>query len=243
MERQEYLKAFRLEECNWWYAARRSLVILLLEKHLKSKKPGILELGCGSGKTIEELSSQGFECTGLDSSSEAVAFCKKRNIKALKKDALEMSFGSEFGAVLALDLLEHVGDGRALLKKAFQVLKNGGLLVVTVPAFGFLWGPHDILCHHKRRYRKTGLVNALQEAGFKVEFSSYWNFSFFVPSAIAKLLKRAFSGKKAKSDLFRLPGPVNSAMRLVLSVENRLLLAGIPMPFGTSVICVARKKA
>jgi len=241
MEKGEYAKAYQLEEKNWWYAARRSLVLGLLEKYSCVKNPLVLDLGCGCGKTIEALRRAGAKCTGVDFSSEAISFCGQRSINAKKMDVLDIIFEDRFDVVIALDLLEHVENDQLLAEKMFKALKPEGVLLVSVPAFNFLWSHHDTICHHKRRYRRKQLCCLLKKAGFEEKFSSYWNFSFFSPSAALKIGKRILLKKSSKSDLFNAPAPINSAMNFILGLENALITTGISMPFGTSVFCVAKK--
>ena len=116
-------------------------------------------------------------------------------------------------------------------------------MVGTITA-SFLFGKSDELNQHHRRYSANQLRALLTENGFTVSKISYWNFSLFLPAVVFKLLNSTFISKFCKenqTDLFRLPPILNSTLKIILSVENWLILKGVVFPFGTSVVCIAKK--
>lgn len=146
-----------------------------------------------------------------------------------------------FDLVLALDVIEHIDDDRAAVKEFYRVLKPGGRLIITVPAFQFLWSEHDQAVHHMRRYTRPGLLNILQFGGFENEKATYWNIILFLPVAAIRLLKRfRRSAGVSKTDLIELPSSLNRLLMGLLVIENRIL-DRFDLPFGISVMCLCRK--
>ena len=144
----------------------------------------------------------------------------------------------DFDLVAALDVLEHLDDDRASLATLSDRLKPGGKVLITVPAFPFLWSHHDEQHHHRRRYRKRQLVRLIRENGLEPEFAGYFNSLLFPLIAGVRIAKRLF-GLKADED--QMPPPlVNRCLTAVLSME-RHLLGRLPMPFGVSILIIARK--
>jgi hypothetical protein len=125
----------------------------------------------------------------------------------------EEAFNTPVVCIGAFDVVEHIGDDRAFLTKAHRALVPGGTLVITVPAFMFLWGPHDVNHHHFRRYRRDTLKKLLAECGFELPYASYWNCMLFIPAAVLRLL-----GQTGESGL-TLPRALDALFFAVVYVE------------------------
>lgn len=215
-------------------------MVELVKRYLKAKSPKILDLGCGAGKNVEVLSQFG-ETFGLDMSPDALRFCKKRGIKNVKlgtayKTGFDKSF---FGLVTLLDVLEHTDEDQTLTEINRILVKNG-LLIINVPAFGWLWSRWDEVLHHKRRYTKKSLEKVLRENGFVPVKSSYM-FSFLVvPAYLVRQIKSRLSSKEYASD-FGLSSPIENNLLLGIAAIERKFMLNFGLPFGTSLICVAKK--
>ncbi len=253
MEQFLYEDLYKQEDKHWWHLAKRAAVVELIERLLRRSAPRndksrtgqdgrvkILDLGCGTGKNMEVLSQFG-ETFGVDMSPDALKFCKKRGIKNVKlgssyKTGFEKSY---FDLITLLDVLEHTDDNKTLAEIS-RILDKNGLLIINVPAFQWLWSKWDEVLHHKRRYSKKTLVTVLKKNGFKVVKISYL-FSFLVlPTLVLRLIKSKLSKKEYSSDF----NYSNSTLFLILSVISwieRRVMFNFPIPFGTSLICVARK--
>ena len=152
MKKYLYEDLYSLEDKHWWHISKRRIVRNLIKKYNHLDNPRILDIGCGTGKNMEELQSLG-PVFGLDSSIEALKYCKKRGLNNLiegtaEKTSLKSSF---FDVVTLLDVLEHTDDNKTL-KEMNRIIKKDGIIIITVPAFGWLWSTWDEVLHHKRRY-------------------------------------------------------------------------------------------
>ena len=245
MDSSEYEKMYQLEEANWWYSGRRGLVlseVARLHKRFPNKSMKILDAGCGTGINLKYLQTYG-DAYGLDISEEALEFSRIRGLTPTicgSMDKLPLKSGF-FDLVVALDVIEHIQDDISAINELNRVLRPGGYLIVTVPAFQFLWSNHDLAVHHKRRYTRSELSDLIRLGGFRIERATYWNFFLFLPVAAMRLLKRAtLSERNRQTDLAELPGPINRIMHGLLLVENRIS-GRFDLPFGVSIMCVCKK--
>lgn len=240
MQKYLYEDLYNLEEIHWWHKAKRNLVKFFLRNNLSSKEIKILDVGCGTGKNIETFSKFG-TVWGMDSADEAITFCKKRGLKKIVKGALEkIPFPKDyFDCVTALDVLEHVDDEKAT-KEMHRVLKRGGVLIVTVPAFPLLWSKWDEVLHHKRRYTRKTMEELLKRNKFRIIKISYSYSFLFLPAFIIRIVKRILYRNYYPSDFLMSNGIINSFLGKVAEIE-KFFLINITIPFGTSLIAVVRK--
>jgi SAM-dependent methyltransferase len=146
-----------------------------------------------------------------------------------------------FDLIVALDVLEHIDDDRAALLALRHRLAPHGLLVVTVPAYGWLWGWRDEFSKHKRRYARPSLIAGLTEVGLDVTYSSYFNTLLFpVAVAYGKLEKFLFTS--AYQALSVPPAPVNRALAAIFELE-RLFIPRVAFPYGLSILVCARRRS
>lgn len=228
-----------LEDHYWWFVSRRRLARMLLD-HWAPAVRSVLDLGCGTGAFLQEL-SETKEPVGVDFSAHAVEFCRERGLRLLTQaDAEALPFASaSFGAVVSLDTLEHVhGDVRAVTEVA-RVLEPGGVFIVNVPAYRWLWGPHDEALMHHRRYTRRQVRDLLETAGLKVECASYSVFFLFLTVVVIRALDK-FRRGPATVRLPKVPDWANRCLVILQDIEARLILT-VPLPWGSSVVAVARK--
>ncbi len=248
MHADEYRRMFELENRYWWFVARRRLALKLLRTALSETANGqpptanrrILDLGCGTGAVLQELAAFGTPI-GVDMSPLALGFCRERGLTGLvigRGEHIPIRSGS-VDAVVALDVFEHIEDDTAAFAEASRVLKPGGVLVLSVPAFMSLWGPHDVALFHFRRYRKGQVRARLREAGLRPEKLSYAIFLLFPLVAAIRFFEKRKKGD-AKASLPALPKGLNRALIGLQSFEAGLIRA-VPLPWGSSVVAVARK--
>lgn len=240
MQKDEYARMRAFEDHYWWFVSRRRMAMRLLKRHGDSIDK-VLDVGCGTGAMLQELQANWPESEGLDFSELALELAGERGLKGLHLgSAEEMPLAdSEFDAIVSLDTLEHVEHDDRAAAEMFRVLKPGGLLVLNVPAYQWLWGPHDVALMHYRRYTRGHLAKVLKTAGFEVERLSYGIFLLF-PAVVAIRLRDRLTRRKAEVDLPRVPDWMNRALTSLQEAETGLMF-GVPLPWGSSVVAVARK--
>ena len=243
MEQFFYDTIYRTESEHWWYRVRRSMVRRLIRHYgfeAEASKPQILDVGCGVGAVLADIQDLG-ECYGVDASPEAVEFCRKRNIQNIvQADSSSMPYPSNrFDIALCLDVLEHVGDDLETISEIYRVLKPGGIAIIFVPAFSFLWGTSDVVSHHLRRYTRPELLSKAKKAGFSPVRSSYFNTFLFLPILIARLAVKTLR-IPIKSENEGLSPGVNSLLHFIFYSES-LMLRRMNFPFGVSVMAICKK--
>lgn len=239
MDTALYELFYSLEDSHWWFQGRKEIVLGLLQRYCPCPRPRILDVGCGTGGMSSEFAALG-KTIGVDTAPEAAYFCSRRGLEMVLGSgaALPMTDAS-FDIVSALDVIEHIEDDRAVLREMFRVCRPGGLLLMTVPAFAFLWSKHDDLNHHKRRYVRSQLAARIREAGFEPLRLSYYN-TFLLPAAVLRKFVLGFDSNGAACHLEQVPAPINSLFRRILSME-RPLVSRLELPLGASLICAARR--
>ena len=144
-------------------------------------------------------------------------------------------------AVVTLDTLEHVEHDDEAVGEIARALKPGGLLILNVPAFKWLWGPHDVALMHHRRYTKRQIKDLLERHGFKLLKLSYSVFLLFPVVILIRGLDK-FRWGPAKVSLPKVFGGFNSFLVKLQDMEARWIMGG-SLPWGSSVVAVARKRS
>ena len=231
-----------LEERHWWFVARRE-ILFALAKSLAPPRAALLDVGCGTGFFLARAKEH-FAIVGVDPSPIAIQLCDDLGLDCvLPGTATDLSSVSEqhFDIVTLLDVIEHVDDDVAALRAAADALRPGGRVIVTVPAFQFLWSAHDDVNHHKRRYTTNGLGTAMRRAGLEPIYLTYFNSYLFPIAFVERLAKRALGLDKG-ADLSLPPTIVNAAMRRVFLAERSRLCSFRTFPVGLSVLAVGRRE-
>lgn len=242
MEQETYFQIYRLERDHWWFAARRKIIFSLIKSVLDKKVARALDVGCGTGFNAKILSSFSENVIGLEPSKTAIALAKEvnPNLQIIEKDFLKLDNQKSFGLITLFDVLEHIEDDVSTLKKIEQLLERGGIAVLTVPAFPWLWSQHDMFHHHYRRYTVKNLREKIaNHTQLKIERMSFFNFLLFLPLLIMRFSARLLP-KRNGSDLFALPPFINKVLTKIFSLEASLL-SKVNLPFGSSIICIVRK--
>lgn len=234
-------RLMEIERWHFWFVGRRMFLESLIRRYQLNIRRSILDLGCGSGSLVETLTRRGHWVVGVDVRSEGLSATRRSSAEALlvQADATHLPFRSDaFDMVILLDVLEHVDEERVLLQ-LHSVLKLAGLVVISVPAFPWLWGYRDEGAGHLRRYRRRHLVRVLSNAGFEVIELRYYQF-FLLPI----LFLTRFLGRRRPifRDLEDRPlRLVNALFGLITRVEVKLGQF-FSWPAGSSMVAVCRKK-
>ncbi|PYN87202.1 MAG: SAM-dependent methyltransferase [Candidatus Rokuibacteriota bacterium] len=233
--------AVHIEEdrSHWWFRGRLAVIRASLRRALPARRVRLLELGCGSGNVLAALGEFG-EAVGMDAHEDLTAAARAAGLD-VRVGHLPDDLGVPPGwaeVVLLLDVIEHVDDDVAALRAARAAVGEGGLLVVTVPAYQWLWSGHDEVLGHRRRYTAAGLRAAVERAGFEVLRVSYFNTLLFPLLAAVRGWKR-LRGDRGH-DLRRPTAPLNRLLEGVFAFE-RHLVPRLPLPFGASLLLIGRR--
>ncbi len=245
MQEDFYAEYSEIEDTHWWFRGRRGIFTRLLEP-LTRKPLAILDIGFGTGAMLTFLERYG-TVIGMDMAVEAIRFARTRcacpmllgSITAVPLESASVDL------VTAFDIIEHVEDDAAAFAELARVCRPGGHMLVTVPAFQFLWGNQDIVSHHRRRYTLAELGAHVRAAGFTPVRLSYFNAILF-PAVAAVRVARRLRGEptgEVKSDFtMTKPGLVNDTLTRVFAAEGRWL-ARWRLPVGVSLVCLAERRA
>jgi SAM-dependent methyltransferase len=246
MDPRIYGQLRQIEGTHWWFAGRRRIIAAVLRR-LGVQPQSVLDVGCGAGTNLELLAElhPASALVGIDIEREPLAYCRMdRAAPVLQADVRHLPFASAaFDLITAFDTLEHVEDDAAVLQELRRVCRPGGTLLLTVPAFPFLWGNVDDLGHHYRRYRRNELAERVTRAGFSMQLLRFMNFLLFPPIAAVRVATRLTNARRpAREDIrsdFDLvkSGPLNTILARLFSLEAHLL--ALAPPFGVSLVCAA----
>ncbi len=244
MEKSLYKDYERLEETHWWFTGRQKIIAKMLKhKTIPRHVDRALDIGCGTGFCTSLVSQIADSVWCVEMADEMIGILrqKNKNLNVIKGEWPDVQIDQKFSLVTLFDSLEHIKDDRVALKKIESVLEPDGVMMVTVPAYKFLWSEHDAISHHQRRYTKRQMRAAISEAtGLTIVKMTYFNTFFFFPIALFRLIKNLFGVRTSGSDVFAMPTILNSAMGWLFGLEGRLL-PWISFPFGTSLLCIAKK--
>ena len=231
-----------IEDVHWWFVARRAIVLDILRSGLESAPRVILEVGCGTGGMLSDLADEFPEaCTrGVGPSRGAREAARRRGCEVVEGvfGALPAEDGS-VDLVVALDVLEHCESESQAISEAYRVLRPGGHLVLTVPALPWLWGSHDEVNRHYRRYTARSLRVAIAAAPFATSRVTHFN-TLLLPLAAAARVFGRLTGAKGAIGVDLPPPPLNRALLAVFRSE-RLLLRRHDLLVGMSLLALARK--
>jgi len=243
----------RVEDRHFWFRARNALIYELAEKLCSGLKPGylVLEVGCGTGNVLNVLrkACDGALVVGMERFFDGLPHARRRYAGPLVQgDARSLPFGKPFELVGLFDVLEHIAEERETLLSLREMLVPGGRLILTLPAHQFLWSHFDEAAHHCRRYSTAQIRQTLVETGFEVDFVSHFMACIFpLVWAIRKIgdLRRSGGPEEARKltmKEFRVVPVINALLTSIMTLEARWVALGHRLPFGTSLVVVARKK-
>jgi SAM-dependent methyltransferase len=242
MDRDYELQTHQAEDRHWWYRGRRTVLDGVIAELGLPANARILDAGCGSGRFMVELAKLG-TVTGVELSDTSVQLARQRAIgEVVAGSVLEMPFADDsFDLAVSLDVIEHLEDDLAALREFRRTVAPGGALLVTVPAYQWLWSSHDEINHHHRRYTRRSLQHVAEQAGWKQVRTTYFN-SLLLPVAILLRVLERFSTKTTESslDLWIPPEPLNWVLERPLALEAALIARGGRIPAGLSLLAVFR---
>jgi SAM-dependent methyltransferase len=242
MDRDYELQTHQAEGRHWWYRGRRNVLERVIGRLQLPDGARILDAGCGSGRNMVELMRYG-TVTGVELSSTSAALARARAAgEVIEGSVLEMPFASaSFDLAVSLDVIEHLADDLAALRELRRVVAPGGSLLITVPAYQWLWSGHDVINHHHRRYTSRSLLRVAEQAGWESVRTTYFN-ALLLPVAIVLRVLDRLSTKTTESslDLWVPPEPANWLLERPLRIEAEIIGRGGRIPAGLSLLALFR---
>lgn len=231
----------RLEEFYWWHRAKRHLVCEILQAEFPP--PGrLVEGGVGSARNLLEFRAMGYDVTGFDILPEAVEHARARGLEGVRRHDLSAPWpldADSTRAVVLLDVLEHMADPVQVLRNAARILEPRGGIVITVPAYPWLFGRWDRALGHYRRYTAAELRAHAQAAGLHVRWVTHWN-AFTLPAAVAvRGYDRLFPRQGGAE--FPHVSPFMNGLLLACARFERWWVQRTGMPLGLSLVAVLAK--
>jgi SAM-dependent methyltransferase len=246
MEKAEYLKHFKLERDFWWFRGRRAFLLSVLRSR-RGPRSGlrVLDAGCGAGLNLKMLEPFGLTI-GADFADDSLVFCRQRGLERLVRADIRSAPFAEgsFDLVTLLDVLSHesIRDDTAVLAGLRRILKPGGYLLLSDNAFPLLRSAHDRAYHVRERYRRRDLIGKIERAGLVPVRATYFNF-FLFPLVLAVRRLRSWTARDPgaiRSDVEPVGPGLNAVLTAVLRLEA-VLVRRVNLPFGSSVVLLARK--
>jgi SAM-dependent methyltransferase len=230
-----------IEGFHWWFSARRQLLKRIISSIHVPLGCITVDIGCGTGSNLKALGVAGLKVIGLDLSLYALSLAKRKSqLPVINGDVNKLPFRPKsIGLIIAMDIIEHLENDVTGIREFYEILKDGGILILTVPAFNFLWGVQDIVTGHKRRYLKRELISKLRREKFEVLKSSYFNFFLFFPIFLARRMIHFLRLRLESENKINLP-LINFLLKRIFLLEI-YLLKYFQFPFGVSLFCIAKK--
>lgn len=259
MNPAEYDLMEAVESQHWWYAGLRDAFGQVLKRTDPDRRligGRILDAGCGTGQNLrwlQDVLTPGY-LEGFDLCAKAVEVSRRVAPEAIiyehdlcKPQLLEQSSDEFLDLILCSDVLYATGSEPAMpgLKLLCNRLRSGGIFLLHLPAFNWLYSRHDIAVHTKHRFCRAETVSLLKQLGLTIELITYRMFLLFPLVVVSRLPSLLFGNpspaSEVRSDL-QLPGkPLNALLRTVVYAENRAIGCGLRFPWGSSLLAVGRK--
>lgn len=242
MRPELFVEMAAVQQQHWWFTARRDILSAVIQKMRLPPQATVLEIGCGTGANLQMLAQHGM-LSAMEYDPQARRMASSLNLCSVQPGGLPHDVpyaDASFDLVCMLDVLEHIQDDEAALRRVLQLAKPGGRLLITVPAYQWLWSEHDTEHHHFRRYTATRLQTMARNAGWHTDRIGYFNTLLFPAVAGARLIAK----------LLRRPAPVgthtptpwlNSVLKKLFRAERNIVATHGGFPLGVSVVAVLRR--
>lgn len=244
MDASIYRLMAQTQRDHWWFRARRAILEAQILRLGLPSSARVLEVGCGTGGNLPMLARFG-SVDAMEMDAYAAGVARESGCADVREgwlpDAIPFDACPKYDLVCLFDVLEHCADDRAALASLAPLLARGANVLVTVPAYNWLFGAHDRAHHHHRRYTLGRLRRVSDAAGYEVADGGYFNTLLFPLVAARRTLARAGIGRDEVDA--SMPSPaLNRLLGGVFAFERRIV-PRVKFPFGTSVIAVLRQAA
>lgn len=240
MNPDAYIEMAETESKHWWFSGRREILLHIIKNLQLPKDAKLLEVGCGTGGNLKMLSQFGeVSALEMDANARMIASKKTNNLYDIRAGYCpnEIPFNVQtFDLICMFDVLEHIEQDTETLIAIRKLLKKNGKILITVPAYQWLWGSHDEFLHHKRRYSATQLRKKIIASGLHPMKISYFNTILFPLAAIVRFKDKLFNKDSATGTDIP-PKTINTFFTNLFKSE-RFLLKHLNLPFGVSLLCI-----
>jgi SAM-dependent methyltransferase len=239
---QEYSK---IETTHWWFCVRRDIIMQVLRRYVqKDRTLHILNIGIAGGASSKWLSELG-NVTSVENDPLFLEYLSSQHLPVTNASITDLPFADDsFDLVCAFDVIEHVEDDTKAVDEMFRVCKPNGKICVTVPAFHMLWGTHDEINGHKRRYVYSSLKKLFQGKQNRLLYRTYFNSFLFLPIFLLRKIAGLFTKKNADTDsdfsYFKQNSFLNKILKVIFGIEVGLLRF-MKFPFGVSLLFLSEK--
>jgi len=240
----------KCRESSFWVRSRNRLFKSIVYDYLVSTgKTKLLEIGCGTGDFIQQIiENEKLEITGSEIYLKGLLHAKKKlpNVDFIQFDITQGVVGEEFDLIVAFDVIEHIENDVGAISNVNKMLNKGGCLIITVPQHMFLWSKLDEIVKHKRRYSRWELLAKLQENGFEINYCTSFLFVLFPLMLISRMFDKGSdqsqSDKAAFEKRVKFSTVQNWIFDLFMRIDETLIRLGISLPFGGTLVVVAKKR-
>lgn len=236
------------EDQSWWFQHRNECIHSLVNKY--HQKGILIDLGGGNGIVSRYLRDRQIASVVVEPGVAGVRNTAKKNLQPVINCSVEdlIEFKISSPSIGAFDVVEHIENDHHFLQMIAKVLDSKGYLFITVPAYHWLWSDDDVYAGHFRRYSKSSISSILEKNGFLIEYATYF-FSVLIPIIfVFRTIPSFFSRSKKLSlsspqqDHQKRSGFVGIILSFIFSLEKFAITNKKTIPFGSSILIVAKKK-
>ena len=235
MEDKAYNDIDNLEDNLWWYRARREIVTDIIKNINDHNNLSLLDIGCGNGHLLKDSCQYVNKAVGI----EKFDYSKPKFDNIINIDIFDNTFeDNSFDIITFLDVMEHIEDENKFLQEVKRLIKYNGTIIITVPAYQWLFSNSDIFYGHYRRYNSKTLRKVLEDNGLEIQKLSYMNFFLFPLFALVRIIDKVFNRKKFEYGESKL---TNTILYNIFHIE-KYLLKKFNLPFGSSLLTICKIK-
>jgi ubiquinone/menaquinone biosynthesis C-methylase UbiE len=232
------------ERSHFWFRGRAQLLVWALQRHFP-RLTTLLDVGCGRGALLEAVHRKfpRVALAGGELLDGGLQLARPRlnGVDLYQIDARALPFDREFDVVTSCDVLEHIDDHQAVAHEFFRAVVPGGGIIITVPQHQWLWSAVDTYSHHRRRYQRHELVSIVEQAGFVVERVTSFMTALLPVVLLSRIRQQQLDERFDPTAELKIGAVANTLFGTALDVERMVIRAGASLPFGSSLLLVARR--